>query len=940
MSDDTHPALPDTPPPATPALFYGQDAATVKRTASQARADLTRATAALRRQSEEAKADMARRREAMEAELRRAQAELQAQMAPLLAQIEQMKEISWTVDLYLGRDETLRLIRDGVPAPVDTPITIRQRVLVMAEESLLMMGTKSTGMTAEDLPEFIDWLCSDDANLNRVLPEPRGVVVMVPTRVESRTGNPWEDAAKDAANEASYWLLRNGERLYLLTVDPELRVRNRVLPLRDEFIQVFDQRLFGFGSDRSRPVEPGSEEWLDMQKRADARRRHYMRIMLVLQGIADRTPAWHPLPGGHVNLLSVAAQDSGQVVLFTDADPTNQLTDGREDFRTWQRRLNALLRPGLRVIVATSSEGFSAERETDYDGRVIYGRHSRLYPRNASYPPSDTPLLAEERRDGGLVLRYDRTDHVYRSNVPVPDRPGYVYSGQMATAPTRRASCLVRADDTWVLPFDLAAVEDLEYYLNSGENRSKHFLTMVPAVQTALAAKRAEAEAEAPFRRLLADVLTAEGAEDPTGEVDRLVHWWKIAKTWSKPLNGDPTHEGKAAREIVAEFVSRQRSKTDHDQMVTRARQEVPGAIAVARNRQGEWYAYTPSIPAHDDGVFLDVSRLYRDGRTVTVPWQTLTQRTASTLDLAWSDGTWQNWKFAANPHHYLTGPQRDVLLAAARERAAGRPVAVTEYFDPADPTCRILAVYCWTVDDDPEAVPPRPTPNPFEWRERSRSQIRLTAWTVRKDRSGNVRLGKPYEGSRVPADFGHFTAADRTSISLPWWPDDRPGYGDVRPRLSWSDPDLLASVQDYAARCRQAADEARTARYDREATVDRYVRPIQSLIAARREAAIRARFVEDFGDNADDLFAAHLKTLNLTTDPVHPRTLWGLVTIALDHDHPVAGQTLASLNEFALAHGNNAHGEWHPDRGLQDLAGYGDVIVPDPTPDQTQEQP
>lgn len=251
--------------------YTGADALSTREAVVNARAELARRQLQLDAQHAEAKAEMERQRRELEAQFEKARAELAEQMKPLKEQLAKLAEIMWTVDLYLGRDETLRLIREGSPAPADTPIAVRQKVLVMAEESLILMGATSTGVTSEDIPEFIDWLIADDANLDRILPEKKGVVVLVPTKVKSRSGNIFEDAYRDAENQRSYWLLRNGERLYLLTVDPELKIFDRVLPRRREFVDVFDQRLFGFGSRRGEPVRPGSEEWFELEKIADAK---------------------------------------------------------------------------------------------------------------------------------------------------------------------------------------------------------------------------------------------------------------------------------------------------------------------------------------------------------------------------------------------------------------------------------------------------------------------------------------------------------------------------------------------------------------------------------------------------------------------------------------------------------------------------------------------
>src|SRR5262249_21415748 len=148
-----------------------------------------------------------------------------------------------------------------------------------------------------------------------------------------------------------------------------------------------------------------------------------------------------------------------------------------------------------------------AWRNEAYEGdRWTRPGHRRLTPPGASDPPDGVPLMIEDRRDGGLVIRYARTDEVPRRNVPVPGKPGRVYVGDVYMPAAQRASCLIYPGDLFVLPFDEASEADLAYYLNSREDR-RGYLDMVPVLLAALKAKRDEREAEAGFRELLAGVI-------------------------------------------------------------------------------------------------------------------------------------------------------------------------------------------------------------------------------------------------------------------------------------------------------------------------------------------------------------------------------------------------------------------------------------------------
>lgn len=903
------------------AAFQGQDAAAIKKNAGAARTELARSMANMQAQADELNADLQRRRAQMEADFERERSALLAQMEPLRQQLARMSEVMWTVDLYLGRDETLELLRDGEPAPATTPITIRQKVLVMAEEALLLMEHGGTGITYERISVFIDWLLQAPENLDRILPEQRGVVVLIPTRVKSRSGNAFEALARDKANSSSWWLLRNGQRLYLLTVDPELTMTERVLPRRDEFVDVFDRGLFGFGRPHGEPIKPGSAEWLEMEKIADARRRHYMRILLVLQGIIDRTPVWQPLPAAGVNLMSLADQDAGKIVLLQDDELSIQLGDGRESFRDWQKRLNNQLRPGLRIIGDWNTRDFRDIGSNQW-------RNPRLNPTGVDcVPETGEPHLIEERRDGGFIIRFQRTDKVYKRNVPVPDQPGYIYRGEMGVTPARRASCLVLPADTWVLPLDLVTRDELTYYLNSRHNRSTHFLSMVPTIRAALAVKDLEAQQEAPFRTLIAHQLINDGADPDTIDhlVDELVHWWKIANTWSRPLNGEPAHEAKAVRAILIEHRARTKHLTgDTLQTVLRAGQRITGVIAVARNRKGTWHAYAPSTPAHDPDVYLDITPIRADGTLgPTKTSQILARRSVSLLNVAWSTPQWDTWKFSANPRWYLNADERNQLVTEVLHTTVGLPVCITEIHNPREPEVRILVSYSWTRGT-PEDAPVRSTPTPLDWRNEQRNNQLVTSRAYLVDKSpGHLRLKDPGDwGTDHPTHFHHFSIKSHWG-EIPWWPDTETRYTEEgRPRLIWSNEAMLDRLAAYTARCADVYRRDQDIAQQRRDRIDAFVSPTFAAVRAAAEHKAQERFVQDYGPGALDLWPAHLKSLKLAA-PVARDTIWDLISEAINRDIDPAGRTLNSLTELFTG--------TRRDKTAAALGDYGHITVDSP---------
>jgi hypothetical protein len=67
----------------------------------------------------------------MKAEMEKAQ----AMLGPMEELVKQLEANIFTVNLYLGTEEEIVLLRDGASAPADTPITMRQLLLYMDEET-------------------------------------------------------------------------------------------------------------------------------------------------------------------------------------------------------------------------------------------------------------------------------------------------------------------------------------------------------------------------------------------------------------------------------------------------------------------------------------------------------------------------------------------------------------------------------------------------------------------------------------------------------------------------------------------------------------------------------------------------------------------------------------------------------------------------------------
>jgi len=100
----------------------------------------------------------------------------------------------------------------------------------------------------------------------------------------------------------------------------------------------------------------------------------------------------------------------------------------------------------------------------------------------------------------------------------------------------RRATFNLYKSDDFILNFDDATEEDIEFYLADRSNRH-HYLSSFPLLQATLRLKREEREKEKPFVDLLArEAATRCGIDD--GQVRQwlstIIPWWKQKNKFSE----------------------------------------------------------------------------------------------------------------------------------------------------------------------------------------------------------------------------------------------------------------------------------------------------------------------------------------------------------------------------------------------------------------------
>ncbi|MET8411730.1 hypothetical protein ABZV34_27155 [Streptomyces sp. NPDC005195] len=783
--------------------------------AVEAKAGMVRQLARLQRLQSGIDQRRARLRELMEAQMAAAYRALE----PLRAQAARMQEGIAAITLYLGIEEGIETLRDGEPAPAETPVVLRQ--LVLSADQECMVAAESGGLDVRSLDGFFAWLLADRRNLDQVLPEAKGIVALVPSRTDRRyAGDAWFNAAMKEANVATFFLVRNGERLYV--VFNELPLERRLFPAADEFARLFRDH-------HGLPLEPGSRQWERAQEQADATRRQYMKVGLLLQGLADRTTILHPHPACGLNLLDQEAIDAGRVVLVPDAEDNYALGDGSERFTDWHKRVNAQLRPGMRVIVATRSEAF---RDLAY-GRDDYRHgHSRLHPAAASAPDPATVHTIEQRRpDGGLVIRYERPDEVWGARGP--------------RAAKVRASCTVFAADPFLLAYDAADPDLLRSFLRNRTDR-EHYLDMVPVINAALAAKERERTDEEPFRQMVCGLLMDHAdATWATAEeaVTDLVDWWKFANQVHRPLTGrGPDADAKAAQDIVAEFQRRRRTGAGlaGQDVVADLVAIHPDALLIAQAHAGHLVVLTP----HGDGPFVTEHTYSRRGRPRSSrPWVLPGARPNRWTALHTAPG-WNTWDRGATLAEHLTGPEREALAEESVRRARAefpdRPVAAVTLQGR-------HTVIAWTIRSWGHVDEDHPATSPAE--------------TVTVEGYG-FRWHRDRHQHAIPGPAASFDERtwDRHGNSRPW-----DASWNQKVTVLSTDADVVQRAEACQVRYRAVARR----REEIRDTARTLYRTAQTIWNERQEQAAYDAFMAEYGEPS--LWEGHRKTITLPAMPEPP---------------------------------------------------------------------
>lgn len=378
--------------------------------------------------------------EAIKAESKELRRWMTAESLPIKAQARLLKgalgEIDhriFNVSLYAGLTEEVVQCRKGDPAGTDEKLRIMQRRLYMDEECL--MNYRAGGMEFKNIEEFDVWI-SEPENADRIMPFPRCLVSMRVRRFSKvRSADTLYQAFiniyLDDADKLTFLYIRNGDQIWRLSCaqnfgammfpDKGIYDTNQEMMIRndraDKMITVHEYETRAAAvveaerkSKAWRKANPKKHYFDDPHRHHDSFRpadwgpfnptnvyfddatrtvrdevNSYNRIVLIVQGLLDRSPVLHPHP--LINLFRADHMDRHVKLIY---DATNALYAGdKPDFEAYRARLNSMIMPSS---ILTGQRDYWMEVEAERENkraRRDYRNHNP--PTLKRYAPYGNP---------------------------------------------------------------------------------------------------------------------------------------------------------------------------------------------------------------------------------------------------------------------------------------------------------------------------------------------------------------------------------------------------------------------------------------------------------------------------------------------------------------------------------------------------------------------
>ncbi len=376
---------------------------------------------------------------------------LKATMGNLKAYVEIVEERIFHVELYAGLTEDIELIQDGKPAELSEKLRLMQGRLYMDEECLI--DYDAGGMEFKNIRAFDKWLLRPHNLAATLPHQRCMVAFQVRRRTKERDRCTTIEQAfvqihLEDADKRTFIYMRNGGKVYRLITAIDLRTKlfpdvsefdfnqplmantmwshkvSDIITLSEWEARVkkreedraerelksaqwlkdnkdkYDKRDLEFHNphrhwhdhsdlDRYTPFNRSNVKYDDIKKAIEDDMKYYNRVVLILQGLLDRSPVFHPHPPAqlwkHDNFESM-------IQLVYDRDRA-LYAGAKPDFEVFRAQCNSLLKVGSVVIGMKAV--WKAKDEAKNKERVPtrYSRHDSPQYRYEQYPDKGPAFL-------------------------------------------------------------------------------------------------------------------------------------------------------------------------------------------------------------------------------------------------------------------------------------------------------------------------------------------------------------------------------------------------------------------------------------------------------------------------------------------------------------------------------------------------------------------
>ncbi len=432
--------------------------------------------------------------------------QVRAIVAKMSGIVSYLSRVVGLFELYLGVHEEIVQIAEGVSAGF-SPIYFRQLVLYMDEE----VGDPRIKLDYRGVEHFDEWVRIPE-NLNKILPEEKGVIAIKPSRQDWFYGeNPWTLSDERENNRYTYLLCRNGDNVYRIWTS--IPFQSKLFPSPETLQHTREQARRSFTSNVEKTT------------------RAYQKQVLIMQGIIDRTPIFQPIK----HMVKLPDPDTyGEVVrLIWDAEPS--LTDGHASYNDWKDEINSHIRRGTRVLIAYNQQMRYANRDDNHHRFTIYyseNFRAPPWPEKGVYKIEEVkPVKDHWTTEEALIIRYNPLDTIYT----------YTWTYVEPHVRKNRVGFKLRKSDVFLLNYDLVTLEDIEYFINSRTDR-RNYIHMIRILWDIRDGLLEEAKNERALVALIAEQMKVK--EELVWET---VDWWKHKNIWQRPVMED---DAKALRMI------------------------------------------------------------------------------------------------------------------------------------------------------------------------------------------------------------------------------------------------------------------------------------------------------------------------------------------------------------------------------------------------------